>query len=62
MISRRRLMLIQLGDPNQHYDSDGNGYDVDALSISNLLVEPSSDTDKDSENLGINITITLESA
>ena len=60
---RRRLMMLTLNrDKNQHYDSDGNGYDVEDLSISNLLVEPSSDTDKDSENLGINITITLESA
>ena len=49
--------------PVQHYDDDGNAYDVLDLALSlGLGVQLSDDLDKDSNALGINVSIALEAA
>jgi len=59
MISRRRLMMVATKFSGQHYDVDGNGYDVLGLTMS-LNITLSDDTDKDSSSLGLAVSISLE--
>lgn len=58
MISRRRLMLIQLGDPNQHYDSDGNPIDTTIPTLS-LDITAVNDIMEDTAVPAITLTMEL---
>lgn len=61
MLLRRRLMYLKLKTyPVQHYDNDGNGYDVLDVGISLVGIQLSDDLDKDIDSLGLNVGITLE--
>lgn len=60
MLLRRRLMCLKSKtNPVQHYDEDGNAYDVLDVGIS-LGIQLSDDLDKDTDALGLNVGITLE--
>ena len=61
MLLRRRLMYLKSKTyPVQHYDNDGNGYDVLDVGISLVGIQLSDDLDKDIDSLGLNVGITLE--
>ena len=58
MLLRRRLMCLKSKtNPVQHYDEDGNAYDVLDVGIG---IQLSDDLDKDIDSLGLNVGITLE--
>lgn len=60
MLLRRRLMCLKSKTNQvQHYDEDGNAYDVLDVGIS-LGIQLSDDLDKDTDALGLNVGITLE--
>ena len=60
MLLRRRLMYLKSKtNPVQHYDENGNAYDVLGVGIS-LGIQLSDDLDKDTDALGLNVGITLE--
>ena len=62
MLLRRRLMCLKSKtNPVQHYDEDGNAYDVLDVGISlGMGIQLSDDLDKDIDSLGLNVGITLE--
>ena len=61
MLLRRRLIYLKSKtDPVQHYDNDGNGYDVLDVGIPLVGIQLSDDLDKDIDSLGLNVGITLE--
>lgn len=61
MLLRRRLMCLKSKtNPVQHYDDDGNAYDV--LDLGNSLgigIQLSDDLDKDNDSLWLTPTIAL---
>lgn len=59
MISRRRLMMVATKFSGQHYDVDGNGYDVLDVGISLVGIQLSDDLDKDMDSLWLTPTIAL---
>ena len=61
MLLRRRLMCLKSKtNPVQHYDNDGNGYDVLDVGISlGLGVQLSDDLDMDTDALGLNLSVAL---
>ena len=61
MLLRRRLMYLKSKTyPVQHYDNDGNAYDVLDCALSlGLGVQLSDDLDMDSNALGINLSVAL---
>ena len=61
MLLRRRLMCLKSKtNPVQHYDEDGNAYDVLDVGISlGLGVQFSDDLDMDSNALGLNLSVAL---
>lgn len=61
MLLRRRLMMCKhTSYPVQHYDEDGNAYDVLDLGLSiGLGVQLSDDLDMDTDALGLNLSVAL---
>ena len=61
MLLRRRLMCLKSKtNPVQHYDDEGNGYDILGLSMSlGIGVQLSDDLDMDSNALGLNLSVGL---
>lgn len=61
MLLRRRLMCLKSKtNPVQHYDDDGNAYDVLDVGISlGIGIQLSDDLDMDSNALGINLSVSL---
>ena len=59
MLLRRRLMCLKSKtNPVQHYDEDGNAYDVLDVGIS-LGIQLSDDLDRDTDALGLNLSVAL---
>jgi len=55
------MCLKSKTNPVQHYDEDGNAYDVLDVGISlGMGIQLSDDLDKDIDSLGLNVGITLE--
>ncbi len=61
MLLRRRLMCLKSrANPVQHYDADGNAYDVLDVGISlGIGIQLSDDLDKDNDSLTLSPTIAL---
>ena len=61
MLLRRRLMCLKSKTNQvQHYDEDGNAYDVLDVGISlGIGVQLSDDLDMDTDALGLNLSVAL---